>query len=159
MPPDPGNLPAVTEPGGGDDRLAALEADVAGLRARLERAEHDAAAARILAGGADRDVAEIRGDVRDLRTEFREYRGQNNRVLNAMRADLADLREHVDRGFARVDERFASVDERFVRVDEQFTQVDRNFLAVRGMLDGVAAGQQLIVDILRGREGGGPAER
>jgi chromosome segregation ATPase len=156
----------VTEPGGGDERIAALEADVAGLRARLERAEQDAAAARILAGGADREVAEIRGDVRDLRSEFREYRGQNNRVLNAMRADLADLREHVDRGFARVDERFARVDdqfdridERFARVDAQFDQVDRNFLTVRGVLDGVAAGQQLIVDILRGREGDGPSGR
>jgi uncharacterized protein YPO0396 len=139
--------------------MAALEADVAGLRARLERAEQDAAAARILAGGADRDVGEVR-------TDLREFRAQSTRMLNAMRADLADLREHVDRGFARVDERFARiddrlgrVDERFVRVDAQFDQVDRNFLTVRGMLDGVAAGQQLIVDILRGREGDDPPGR
>jgi hypothetical protein len=142
----------VTEPEGGDDRMAALEADVAGLRARLEHVERDAAAARILAGGADRDVGEIRSDLR-------EFRAQNNRVLNATRADLTDLREHVDRGFARVDERFARVDARFARVDEQFAQVDRNFLTVRGMLDGVAAGQQLIVDILRGRGGDDPPER
>ena len=59
------------------------------LRARLRRAEHDAAAARILAGGADRDVGEIR-------TELRGFRDQNNRVLNAMREDLTGLRHHVD---------------------------------------------------------------
>jgi hypothetical protein len=84
------------------------------LRARLRRVEQDAAAARILAGGADRDVGEIR-------SELREFRAQNNAVLNAMREDLVDLREHVDRGFARA---------------------DQNFLAVRGQLDGVAAFMQ-----------------
>ena len=83
------------------------------LRARLRRAEEDAAAARILAGGADRDVGE-------LGREFRAFRDQNNRLFTAMRADLTDLREHVDRGFGEM----------------------------RGKFDAAAAGQQQIVDIL-----------
>jgi predicted nucleic acid-binding Zn-ribbon protein len=114
----------MTEPGSGDERISALEADVAALRSRLSRAEQDAAAARILAGGADRDVGEVRH-------EFREFRDQNNRVLSAMREDLTDLRAHVDRGFE---------------------QVDRNFLAVHDKIDGVTAGLQVITDLLTRRE-------
>ena len=94
------------------------------LRDRLRRAEDDARAARYLAGGADRDTAE-------LRAEVREFRDQNNRVLNAMRADLTD-------GFARI--------------AEEFAQVDRNFLAVNAKIDGVAAGLQVLTDLLVRRE-------
>jgi len=65
------------------------------LRARLRRAEEDAAAARILAGGADRDVGE-------LGREFREFRDQNNRVLSAMRADIVDLGTEMRTEFADV---------------------------------------------------------
>jgi len=49
----------------------------------------------VLAGGADRDVTEIRG-------EIREFREQNRRVLNAMREDLSDLRRGVSDGFAEM---------------------------------------------------------
>jgi hypothetical protein len=112
------------------------------LRARLRRAEDDARAARFLAGGADRDTAELRAEVRefraetraefaDVRAEMRGFRDQNNRLLSAMREDLTDLRGHVDRGFA---------------------QADRNFLAVTAKIDGVAAGLQMLTDLLARRE-------
>jgi hypothetical protein len=111
------------------------------LRERLRRAKDDARAARYLAGGADRDTAELRAEVREFRAEFRDYRNQNNRVLSAMRedltdlrGDLTDLRNHVDDGFARI--------------AEEFAQVDRNFIAIRGVLDATAAGQQQIVELL-----------
>ena len=83
----------MTEPGDRDERINALEADVAALRARLGRAEQDAAAARVLAGGADRDVG-------DLGVEFRSFRDQNNRVLSVMRADITDGFAEMRRGFA-----------------------------------------------------------
>ena len=120
----------MTEPEDRDERINALEADVAALRSRLGRAEQDAAAARILAGGSDRDVGDLRG-------EFREFRNQNNRMLSAMREDLTDMRERVDRGFA---------------------QVDRNFLAVHSKIDGVAAGVQVVTDLLTRREGDRPPQ-
>jgi hypothetical protein len=123
----------VTEPEGMDE-----------LRARLRRAEDDARAARYLAGGADRDTAEVRTELREFRTEFREYRALNNGVLNAMRADIVDLREHVDLGFAGI--------------QEQFAQVDRNFLTVNSKIDGVAAGLQVITDLLTRREHDDPRE-
>ncbi len=97
------------------------------LRARLRRAEDDARAARYLAGGADRDTAELRSEVREFRAEFRGFRDQNNRVLSAMREDLTGLREHVDRGFA---------------------QANDNFLALRGQLDGVATFLRIVADRL-----------
>ncbi len=110
----------MAQPDGLEPRVAALETAVEELTARVGRSERDAAAARVLAGGADRDVAEIR-------TEIREFRDQNNRALSALRADLVDLREHVDRGFA---------------------EVDRGFAEVRSRLDSTAAGQQQIVTLL-----------
>ena len=134
--------------------MTALEAQVRELAERVRHSEQDAAAARVLAGG-DRDVAEMRG-------EIREFREQNTRVLNAMREDLTDLRSRVDDGFARVDQQFARVDEQFARVDEQFARVDGQFARVdgqfarvddgfgemRGKLDGTAAGLQQIVGLL-----------
>ena len=123
------------------------------LRARLRRVEQDAAAARILAGGADRDVGE-------LGREFREFRDQNNRMLNAMREDLTDLRDETRRGFASVSARFEQVNRNFEQVnrnleqvDRNFEQVDRNFLTVTSKIDGVAAGLQVVTDLLTRRVG------
>ncbi|CAM3951906.1 hypothetical protein [Smaragdicoccus niigatensis] len=62
-----------------------LEARVDRLEHEVKRAREDAAAARVLAGGVDRDVD-------DIRQEFRQYREQNVRLHNASRADLTDLR-------------------------------------------------------------------
>lgn len=101
-------------------RVAALEVQVRELGERVRHSEHDAAAARVLAGGADRDVTEIR-------TEIRDFRQATTASFNAMREDLVDLRTHVDR---------------------KFTEVDRGFMEVRGRLDAAAAGQQHIVDLL-----------
>jgi hypothetical protein len=121
----------VSVPDGLEQRVAALESAVRELAERVRRSEQDAAAARVLAGGADRDVAEIRGEIRD-------FREQNTRVLNALREDLTDLR--------------SSVDGRFVEVRRDMTNlrehVDRGFVEVRGRLDATAAGQQQIVDLL-----------
>lgn len=110
-----------------ETRVATLETHVRELAERVRHSEQDAAAARVLAGGADRDVAEIRG-------EIREFREQNTRVLNAMREDLIgmredfiDLRQWVEAGFA---------------------QVDNGFTEMRGKLDAAAAGQQQIVTLL-----------
>lgn len=78
-----------------EERVSALETQVQELTARVNHSEQDAAAARVLVGGADRDVGEISA-------EIREFREQNSRTLNAMRQDHLDLVEHVDRGFAEI---------------------------------------------------------
>jgi hypothetical protein len=117
---DLGSLRYMAEPDDSEERISALEADAAALRARLGRAEQDAAAARILAGGADRDVADLGGELREFRAEVRGFRDQNNHLLSAMREDLTDLRRHVDEGFA----------------------------GMRGLLDGQAAWNRQIADML-----------
>ncbi len=100
--------------------MSALETQISDLNTRIRHTEQDAAAARVLAGGADRDVAEIR-------TEIRDFRQATTSSFNAMREDLTDLRSHVDNRFAAV---------------------DRGFAEMRGKLDASAAGQQRIVDLL-----------
>lgn len=97
------------------------------MEKRLRRVEQDAAAARVLAGGADRDVQQ-------LRAEMREFRAQNLRLHNATREDIVDLRAEMRAGFAGVESRFAAV--------------DHGFIEMRGKLDATAAGMQTIVDLL-----------
>jgi len=65
------------------------------INRRLRSAEQDAAAARVLAGAADRDVTEIR-------TEIRDFRNATTASFNALREDFGDLRTHVDRGFTEM---------------------------------------------------------
>jgi hypothetical protein len=101
-------------------RVAALETQVRELAERVRHSEQDAAAARVLAGGADRDVEQVRGEIRD----FRQATASG---FNAMREDLTDLRTCVTDGFA---------------------QVDRGFAEMRGRLDATAAGLDQITVLL-----------
>jgi chromosome segregation ATPase len=85
-----------------DPRVAELERQVRELDRRVRSSAQDAAAARVLAGGADRDVAEIR-----------DFRQATTSSFNAMRADFTDLRreyielqQRVDNGFAEMRGRF-----------------------------------------------------
>ena len=82
---------------GGDleSRVTALEGEVRDLTRRVRGSEQDAAAARVLAGAADRDVDEIRGELRD-------FRQATTTSFNALRQDFVDLRRHVDDGFAEM---------------------------------------------------------
>lgn len=58
------------------------------IRERLRISEQDAAAARVLAGAADRDVGEIHAELRD-------FRNATTGSFNALREDLVDLRASV----------------------------------------------------------------
>jgi chromosome segregation ATPase len=134
-------LISMTQPDDLESRVTALEGEVRGLAERVRHSEQDAAAARVLAGAADRDVSEFRAEIRD-------FRQATTASFNAMREDLIDLRQEMNERFTQVNERFAQVDERFVQVDERFVQVDNGFIEMRGKLDAAAAGQQQIVRLL-----------
>ena len=122
------------ESGDLEPRVEALENQVRDLTAKVQVTQQDAAAARVLAGAADRDVSEIRGELRD-------FRNATTASFNAMRQDFVDLRQD-----------FADLRE---HVDRRFEQVDQGFMEMRGRFDAAAAGQQQIVDmlttIMRGR--------
>lgn len=113
MDPDPANL---------EPRVAALETQMHDLVSRLKTSEQDAAAARVLAGAADRDVTEFR-------SELREFRQATNGSFNALREDFVDLRKD------------------FVLLR---SHVEQGFTEMRGKLDGAAAGQQHIVELIQG---------
>jgi uncharacterized protein YceH (UPF0502 family) len=112
---------AIVEPDGLEARVEALETHVRELDRRVRASEQDAAAARVLAGAADRDVTEFRGELRD-------FRQATVASFNALREDVTDLR---------------------AEMNERFAQVDDGFIEMRGKLDTAGAGQQQIVDILQ----------
>ncbi|MBU3750109.1 MAG: hypothetical protein FGM52_06590 [Mycobacterium sp.] len=102
--------------------------DLEDVRRRLRAAEQDAAAARVLAGAADRDVGEIRAEIRD-------FRQATTASFNALRADFVDLRQD-----------FTDLRQDFSRLEDH---VDRGFIEMRGKFDATAAGQQQIIDLIQ----------
>ena len=78
-----------------ESRMAALEAQVHDLAGRVRVSEQDAAAARVLAGAADRDVSEFRGELRDFR--------------HAVAGSFNALREELNERFVQVDDGFIEV--------------------------------------------------
>ena len=115
------------ESGDLEPRVEALENQVRDLTAKVQVTQQGAAAARVLAGAADRDVSEIRGELRDFRNATTASFNALRQDFVGLRQDFAGLREHVDR---------------------RFEQVDQGFMEMRGRFDAAAAGQQQIVDML-----------
>lgn len=128
------------EPGNLEARVGALETQVRALAGRIHTSEQNPAAARVLAGAADRDVTEFMG-------EFRVFRQATVSSFNATREDLSDLREDL------TDLRTA--------MNDGFEHVDNGFIEMRGKLDATAAGQQQIVGLIQtiiaDQGGNGPA--
>lgn len=131
----------VMDSGDLEARISALETEVRELNVRVRRSEEDSAAARVLAGAADRDVSEMHGELRTLRnradetsSDLRAFRQATAASFNAMRQDYVDLRRHFD--------------EQFAKVEEQFAKVDDGFTEMRGKFDATAAGLQEIAGML-----------
>ena len=81
-----------------EPRLARIEGEMAELREQVMIARSDAAAARVLASGADRDVSEVRAELR-----------AHTQSLNALRETqleqghaISELRQEMETGFADV---------------------------------------------------------
>lgn len=75
-----------------EQRVTALESQVRELADRVRASEQDAAAARVLAGAADRDVTEFVG-------EFRDFRRATIGSFNALREDFHRPAGRDDRTF------------------------------------------------------------
>jgi len=112
------------QPSDWESRISRLEEEVRDLRTRTDHTAADAAAARILAGAADRDVSEFK-------TEMREFRNHNTQLINA-------LSEQVN----------GRIDQVNGRIDQLENKVDRGFVEMRGKFDQLAGGQQHIVELL-----------
>ncbi len=72
-------------------RVAALEARLVEVEQQVSTAQTDASAARELAAGADRDVSEVRAELR-----------AHTRALNALREIHVEQGRAMDRGFAEM---------------------------------------------------------
>jgi len=123
----PGVRLLLVDPESLEARVTTLETQVRDLAERVGASEQDAAAARVLAGAADRDVTAFRGELRD-------FRNATVASFNALREDMRDLGTEMNN--------------RFARVAERFNQVDNGFIEVRGKLDAAAAGQQRVVELI-----------
>jgi hypothetical protein len=85
----------MAQPSDLEARVAALEARVTDLAGEAQAAREDAAAARHLAAANDRDVAEVRREIRD-------FRQATVASFNAMRSDLTDVQTEMRTGFTEV---------------------------------------------------------
>ena len=84
-------------------RFARLEHDVAELREQVALAKSDAAAARVLAAGADRDVSEVRAELRahtQSLNALRETQLEQGRTLGRLHQETDGLRHEMRNGFA-----------------------------------------------------------
>jgi chromosome segregation ATPase len=95
-----------------ETRVSALEREIALLRERIRLARDDAGAARTLVSGADRDVAEMRAQLRahtqvlnalratqlEMMDGQLEMRGE----MNELRGEMNELRDEMRGGFATV---------------------------------------------------------
>lgn len=105
--PDPGDVEA---------RLSTLEREVAQLRSQLQQevplARTDADAARQLAAGADRDVSEVRAELRahtQSLNALRETQIETRTELAQTRAELAAFANETRSSFATVNAGIAHI--------------------------------------------------
>jgi chromosome segregation ATPase len=112
--------------------LEDLEARVSALEGQMRHVREDAAAARVLAGGADRDVSALASRL-DAQT----------RLLEALRET------QVEHG-----ERLAAHDRRFDRLE---SEMRRGFSTVAQGQAALQRGQEMILDLLRRRNGEEPS--
>lgn len=89
-----------------ETRVRILEGDIVRLREDVAVSIADAAAARVLAGGADRDVSEVRAELRAHTRSLnalRETQLEQGNELAALRADLmagiGSVRAEMQQGF------------------------------------------------------------
>lgn len=108
----------MTGPEGSDieNRISRLEREIVVLRERLAQSAADSSAARVLASGADRDVSEVRAELRahvaalsalrETQLELREAQlqmgSEMTRGFTDVRSEIAGLRSEMRDGFATV---------------------------------------------------------
>lgn len=117
----------MSEPGDLERRVTALEQEVTRLRGEPDQARGDAAAARVLATGADRDVSDIRSQLRaqrQLLQALRDTQVEHGRRLDQLerRMDALELRMNA------LEDRLAGMDaRRTTRMDSLETEMRRGF--------------------------------
>lgn len=92
----------------GDDhesRIRILEQQIETLRDQIARTSTDAAAARVLAGGADRDVSDMRAELRahtQTLNALRETQFEHGQAIGELRAEMRAGFATMNTGMARI---------------------------------------------------------
>jgi len=131
-----------------ETRVTALETQFQELAEDVRQTKQEAAAARVLAGRADRGVTEVRAEIRDFRKATTASFNVIREDFVDLRTEVTDLRTQMNNGFTEMRREFAEVHRRFAEVYGKFDEVDNGFIEMRGKFDAAAAGQQQIVTLL-----------
>ena len=113
-------------PAAGDDmetRLSIVERDVAELRKQLALTSSEAAAARVLAAGADRDVSEVRAELR-----------AHTQALNALRETQVDFARQIAEQGRRIDGLDRKIDEQGREMREGFATLATGMAQITALL-------------------------
>lgn len=114
-----GTQPEGTQPDDLPRRVGSLEQQVAMLRKQLVEFAGDAAAARVLAAGADHDVSEVRQELRahtGVLNALREDQLSLRAEMGEMRTEIDELRQETRQGFEETRRQFATVNEGMARI-------------------------------------------
>ncbi|OLS99848.1 hypothetical protein BJF90_37700 [Pseudonocardia sp. CNS-004] len=127
-----------------------LEGRVSALEGQMRSVRQDAAAARVLAGGADRDVAALttRMDAQTrLMQALRETQVEDHAAIFELKGDVGALKGGVhglEQGQGNLEQGQANLEQRQANLEQGQANLAR--------------GQEIIIDLLRRRNGGsGPA--
>lgn len=93
-------------------RLASLEREVSQLREQVALSSADAAAARVLAAGADRDVGEVRAELRahtQALNALRETQLEQGQEIRVLDQEIQELGREMRAGFATLSTGMAQI--------------------------------------------------
>jgi hypothetical protein len=103
-----------------ETRVTILEREVVRLREQVMLSSSDAAAARVLASGADHDVSEVRAELR-----------AHTQALNALR----EIQLEQGRAISGLDQRVAGLDQ---KMTEGFATLSTGMAQITALLTGIA---------------------
>lgn len=133
-------------------RLPALEQEVTRFRAQFAVVATDAAAARVLAAGADHDVSEVRAELRAhtaVLNALRETQLEQGTELGQVKAELGQVK--IELGQVKTD--ISQVKTELGQVKTDTSQVKTDVSHLRLSIDDLATGQARILALLDGSSG------
>jgi len=110
-----------------EDRLALLEREVARLREQVVLASSDAGAARVLAAGADHDVAEVRAELR-----------AHTMVLNALRETQLEQGQTLQQHSQLLQQHGQLLQEHGQKMSDGFSTLNVGMAQITVLLKGIA---------------------
>ncbi|MGH3751341.1 MAG: hypothetical protein ACRDRP_01360 [Pseudonocardiaceae bacterium] len=155
-----------------ETRMTILEREVAQLREQVTLTRSDAAAARLLASGADHDVSEVRAELRahtQALNALRETQLEQGRAIASLDQRMTSLDQRMtglERKVAGLDQKVASLDQKVAGLDQKVASLDQKVAGLdqrmtsldQRMTEGFAmlgTGMAQITALLSGNAGSG----